>query len=142
MEEEKKYDIFINEETYKGLQEAVTKEIRENFKSRREAKKALKGLINVTGLFKHLQESMFYWHAEGFVEIVLTDEKESGYSKYQHARTIPDDKRLYMKTDCDEIRGVDHYYVWQTTGCCEDDYSGFLLFPLKDGRYYKFWYSC
>jgi hypothetical protein len=142
MEDEKDFSIFIDEEAYNDLQKVVRKEILEDKRTRKEAKKALNGLINVTGLFRHLQESMFYWHAEGFVELVLTNEKESGYSTYQHARTIPDDKRLYMKTDCDEIRGIDHYYVWQTTGCCEDDYSGFILFPLKDGRYYKFWYSC
>lgn len=29
-----------------------------------------------------------------------------------------------------------HTLVWQTTTCCEDDYSGYILFPIKDGRYW------
>ena len=86
---------------------------------------------------------MSYWQPEGIVEIVLTDEKRGGYSTYQHAR-IKDDvqKLLYMKTSFDDVRKVDHYYVWQTTGCCEDDYSGYLLFPLSNGKYFKVHYVC
>ena len=35
------------------------------------------------------------------------------------------------------------YYVWQTTGYMGDDYSGFLLLPLLDGkRFWKVGYSC
>lgn len=29
-----------------------------------------------------------------------------------------------------------HTLVWQTTTCSEDDYSGYILFPLKNGRYW------
>jgi hypothetical protein len=34
--------------------------------------------------------------------------------------------------------------VWQTNGGygAEDSYSGFLLFPLKNGKYWKIKYSC
>ena len=117
-------------------------EIRAERKLFNQYRKLLRGLINVSGLFRNLGENMMSWQPEGIVDIVLTDEKSSGYSTYQHARISGgEDKRLYMKTECDEIRGVDHYYVWQTTGCCEDDYSGYLLYPLKDGRYFKLWYS-
>lgn len=120
----------------------IRDEKRRERKLRNSFKMQLKGLINVTGLFRYLNGDMSYWIPEGIVEIVLTDEKTSGYSTYQHAR-IKDakDKYLYMKVDCDEVRGIDYYYVWQTTGCCEDDYSGYLLFPLKDGKYFKIWYS-
>jgi hypothetical protein len=49
----------------------------------------------------------------------------------------------YEKVKETEIRGVDHYYVWQQTTSMEgDSYSGHLLFPLKDGRYFKCSYSC
>ena len=29
-----------------------------------------------------------------------------------------------------------HTLVWQTTTCCEDDYSGYILFPMKNGKYW------
>jgi hypothetical protein len=130
------------EELAKNFQIAIRDEQRRERKLRSSYKLQLKGLINVTGLFRYLNSDMSYWLPEGIVEIVLTDEKSSGYSTYQHARINgKKDKYLYMRVECDEVKGIDHYYVWQTTGCCEDDYSGYLLFPLKDGKYFKIWYS-
>ena len=35
-----------------------------------------------------------------------------------------------------------HELVSQTVGCCEDDYSGFILIPLKNKKYWKISYSC
>lgn len=111
-------------------------------KLKAEYKRKLKGLINISGLFKSLENDI-HWTPIGFVEIELTDEKTNGYKAYQHARIInSDDKKLYLKTDCDDIRGVDHYYVWQTVGYLEDDFSGFLLFPLNNEKYFKVSYSC
>jgi len=134
--------IPITEAQIENLNAIAKDERRRERKLRNSFKAQLKGLINVTGLFRHLNGDMMYWIPEGIVDIVLTDEKSSGYSTYQHARVKDTkDKYLYMKIECDEVKGVDHYYVWQTTGCCEDDYSGYLLFPLKDGRYFKVWYS-
>lgn len=107
-----------------------------------EYRKLLRGLINVTGVFRHLDDNT-YWEPQGIVDIELTDDVRSGYRTYQHARIIDDkSKILYMKIPEDEIRGVDHYYVWQTTGMLGDDYSGWMLFPLKNGRYFKVNYSC
>jgi hypothetical protein len=87
---------------------------------------------------------------EGIYEIKLTDEKKSGYPNYQCCR-IDGDSLLYMhhksyletlneesKYEGEEIE----YYVWQTSGYCGDDYSGFLLIPLSDGRFWKVSYSC
>ena len=34
------------------------------------------------------------------------------------------------------------YWVHQETGILGDDYYGFLLLPLKDGRYWKVSYNC
>jgi hypothetical protein len=112
-------------------------------KLKNDFKRQLKGLTNVSGLFKWLNSDMEYWTPVGIVEIQLTDEKTSGYRNYQHARVVsdPEDRHLYMKTDC-EVHSVPYYYVWQTTGCCEDDYSGYLLFPLKDGKFFKVSYCC
>lgn len=135
--------VLINDDALDDLSSIMRKEERQIRKQRNLYKAQLRGLINVAGLYRWLNGDMSFWMPEGIVEIVLTDEKRSGYSTYQHAR-IKDDKErlLYMKTDCDEVRKIDHYYVWQTTGCCEDDYSGYLLFPLSNGKYFKITYSC
>jgi hypothetical protein len=107
-----------------------------------EWRKKLIGLINVTGLFKWLDEHD-YWIPIGIVEIYNTNEKESGYNSYQHVR-IKDDKYniIYVVQNCNEIRGVNIYCVWQTCSIMSDDYSGYLLFPLKNGKYFKVGYSC
>lgn len=104
--------------------------------------KILKGLINVTGLFRHLNEND-NWTPVGIVDIYDVDEKKSGYSNYQFVRIKDDeDKRLYMKQPVTEIRNVSHNCVWQTVGMMGDDYSGYLLFPLSNGKYLKVSYSC
>ena len=120
----------------------VEQEIARIEKEKKSWKKKLKGLINVTGLFRHLEE-MEGWYPYGFVEVYDTDEKRAGYKSYQHVR-IKDDKdnRLYMKQPEVEIKGIDHYCVWQTVGHLGDDYSGYLLYPLKNGLYFKVGYSC
>jgi len=106
-------------------------------------RKKLKGLINTTDLFNWLDEHN-YWTPIDIVEIYNTDEKKWGYNTYQHVR-IKDDKDylLYMIQPYeDEIRGINHYCVWQITGMSGDEYSGYLLFPLKNGKYFKVSYAC
>lgn len=104
-------------------------------------KKSLKGLVNVSGLFNYLNE-MDDWYPIGFVEVYEVDEKSHGYKSYQHVR-IRDDKyrTLYLKQVHTDIRGIDHTCVWQRVGFMGDDYSGYLLFPLKNGLYFKVEYS-
>jgi hypothetical protein len=106
-------------------------------------RKQLKGLTNVSGLFRYLNETCS-WRPIGFVDIELTKEERSGYPGVQCARIkYNKDTRLYIRTTLDEyVRHIDHYYVWQTTGYLEDDYSGFLLIPLNIGQYFKVEYSC
>jgi hypothetical protein len=105
-------------------------------------RKKLNGLINVIGLFKSLNEDT-YWTPLEIVEIYHTDEKLSGYSNYAHVRIKDDpDNLLYIVHNEKEIRGIDHYCVWQTVGYCDDDFSGYLLYPLNNGKYFKVSYSC
>lgn len=95
-------------------------------------------------LFSWLEDNHDDWYPEGVVYIYDVDEKRSGYPNYQHVRIKEDpDKLLYIKQkeDIEEV-GVDHYCVWQHVGMGEDDYSGFLLLPMTDGRYFKVSYSC
>jgi len=139
--EEEYYDFDypeINDGLYESLKAADLEEkrVKKSFKS------LLRGLINVTGLYRSLDENDT-WHPQDIVEIQLTDEKRSGYKSYQHARIVDDtEKKLYMRCSCSDIRGIDHYYVWQIGGYLGDDYSGNILYPLKNGKYFKVSYSC
>lgn len=108
----------------------------------------LTGLINVDSLFNNL-DTNDSWTPQDIVEVYEVEEKRSGYSSYQHARIKEDkDRLLYMKVTVDQddedeaIEGIDHTYVWQTTGILGDDFSGYALYPLNDGRYFKIHYSC
>ena len=147
--ENKMENNLIDDEEYKQMmdsyaeaeQQEYIKEV--NLKSEWENK--LQGLIpKLEILFEWLNENHDCWMPIGIVEIYDADEKRSGYSTYQHVRIKNDkDKLLYMKQDEDEEEvGVNHFCVWQTTGYIEDDYSGFLLLPLSDGKYFKVSYSC
>jgi len=125
---------------YDELIEMLKQEELDKVKQKRIWKKNLNGLINVSGLFKFLNEEA--WTPLGIVEIYETDEKTGGYRSYQHVRIKDDPKKLlYMKQNSDDIRGCDHYCVWQTCGVMDDDYSGYLLFPLKNGLYFHVSYS-
>lgn len=105
-------------------------------------KKELKGLINTKRLWEDMEEFNDYWSILGMVDIELTEEQKHGYPRHQCARIKDDDcKHLYMKTNSD-VKYINHYYVWQTTGYLGDDYSGFVLYPLKNERYLKISYSC
>lgn len=133
---EKNYDNFWRE--YAELEK---NENLKNNKLRNQYKKLLKGQINITGLFRHLNEDLDGWIPDGIVDIILVDEKQRGYSG-QCARIInTDDNKLYLKTIDSGIRGLNHYYVWQASDF-EDSYYGVLLYPLKNGKYFKLSYTC
>lgn len=116
-----------------------------------DAKEELEGLIHPK-YFDFIEDHDAY-HSEGIIDIIETDEKRGGYPNYKCCRIKDDkDKLLYMY-HTDEIESIQveseyegediEYYVWQTTGYMGDDYSGFLLLPLLDGkRFWKVGYSC
>jgi hypothetical protein len=37
---------------------------------------------------------------------------------------------------------IDHIYVEQRSGVCEDDYYGEIYIPIGKGKYLKCWYVC
>lgn len=92
------------------------------------------------------------YSSKGIVEIIETEDREHGYQQYPHCRILNDeDNYLYIhhKTELEMIDGTSpyegediEYYVWQTTGYIGDDYSGYILLPLLDGKYWKISYSC
>lgn len=111
--------------------------------SKRDYKKQLKGLINISGLYRTLDEGLDNWLPVGIVEVIPTDEKMRGYASYDCGRIKGEEGYLYLKQSIQDIRGIKHSYVWQISdGCSGDSYMGFSLYPLKDGKYLKISYSC
>lgn len=59
------------------------------------------------------------------------------YFSIQNSDTGENDEIIYklhfVKQDENEYF---HTLVWQTTISCEDDYTGYILFPMKDGKYW------
>lgn len=113
------------------------------------AKEEIKELIHPK--YFDFAENNDTYYSEGIVEIEETDERINGYSNTRHCR-IKDGSPLYLYTTNEvECYGFEskyegepvEYWVWQETGFCEDDYSGFMLLPLLDGkRFWKVGYSC
>lgn len=116
--------------------EEFYKEDLKRLEERDDWRNKLKGLINTKKLWREMEEDNDNWNIEGIVEIELTDEKRSGYSREHRCARIKGE-RGYLYTDWG--RGV---FNWQTVGMMGDDFSGYLLYPLKDGRYLKTSYSC
>lgn len=111
------------------------------------AKESLEGLIHPK-YFDFAQSNETYY-SEGLVE-VIEFKKQNGepYFKIKDAKNGECYTKCSTEIECynfdSEYEGekVD-YLVWQTTGFCEDDYHGFLLLPLLDGkRFWRVGYSC
>lgn len=114
----------------------------ENEATKKEFKNKLKGLINITGLFRWMDEGHDYWLPLDIVEIKHTGELKSGYGNTLTCRIDNDDYKhnLYLYHEENDIRSVNHYYCWQRG--YDDSYSGFLLWPLKNGKYLIVEYNC
>lgn len=101
----------------------------------------IKELINYP--FNLIEESLndlCFWQHQKYVEIELSDYKCGSYPSYDFYTIKGEpDGRKYMRQDDD---GEYHNLVWQITGCCEDEYSGYQLFPLNDGTYWMIYYEC
>lgn len=123
---------------YNSIMAECIEEGNKRLQERDSWKEKLKGLIKVKKLWKELEEDYEdYWGIEGMVELELTDEKKSSYSKNYQCARIKDEKG-YLYTDW----GGKGVFNWQQTGYLGDDYSGYLLYPLKNGKYLKVSYSC
>ena len=87
-----------------------------------------------------------YYEAIGIVEVVPSDKgmyKNSPHYKYFEIKGVERGHVYeYTKTTTDTYGNDIEYLVWQTCGYTGDEYSGFLLFPMKNGRYYKISYQC
>lgn len=128
-------DKLLMEECYRAMDEFYEQENA----LKNEWKEKLKGLVNVEDLYSDLSENDS-WSPIGIVEVQETDEKRPNYPNHECGR-IKGEKTLYMKIECD-LTDINHCYVWQQVGMMGDDYSGYLLYPLKGGKYFKVNYSC
>ena len=78
------------------------------------------------------------WQHEAFVKVKKFNKNGKDYYKISEGFDLD---LVFTKQDGENTDGS-HCLIWQTVGYCEDDYSGYLMFPLKDGRYWLVSYSC
>lgn len=132
------------------LDQLIQAEIAEEKLLWEEAKNKLNGLIHPK-YFDFAEDHDSYCHKD-IVNIVEVAERQQGYANFSHCREAAAKKSpLYMKHIVD-LCTIDEkskyegqkieYWVWQTSGYICDNYSGYLLLPLFDGRFWKIHYSC
>ena len=80
--------------------------------------------------FSHLSS----WEHVGYVEVEESNYTNGFYPSYKFYQEIGKPEIQYMRQS-DE--GAFHELVYQKTGACEDDFYGYMLYSLKDGRYWK-----
>lgn len=67
------------------------------------------------------------------------------YPSNEYFKIIPQeglDERIFKLSFVKFGESNDHWLVWQTCGYSGDDYSGFMMFPMRDGTYWLVDYSC
>jgi len=88
-----------------------------------------------------------WWRSMGYVELIKSDYKNCFYPSHDHYKEINPSKGMehieYMRQDDSEFNTF-HNLVYQRNGGygAEDSYSGFVLFPLTDGKYWKIKFEC
>lgn len=136
VEDELKTKQREEKEFYQSMWAEVAEEENKRLQERDSWKEKLKGLINTKRFWREMEEDYDSWWIEGIVEIEPTGKSKEGYPNSVCAR-IKGEKG-YTYTDYIG-KGI---FNWQTVGIMGDDYSGYTLYPLKDGRYLKVSYSC
>jgi hypothetical protein len=145
---------MLHEDDEKELFQAMIDSENELIAKWEAAKEELKDLIHPK--YFDFAESNETYSSEGIVEIeeVEVKERRGNYKEYKHCRVKGGDgDYLYMLTDGEvetftkpesQYEGEKvEYWVFQQTGYLGDDYYGYLLLPLNDGkRYWKINYSC
>lgn len=79
----------------------------------------------------------------GYCKVEKTDYKNHWYKNAEYFRVIgfegdSNSKDSFKFLHFMKVNEGDNFHtlVWQQTGPCEDDYSGYILYPMKDGRYW------
>lgn len=110
--------------------------------------KKVLGMIDYPSLnIKEYLRDMYNYHY-GYCKMVKDETYKSWeYPSYTFYNVLDEDNdelklpHHFMRQD-DNSEDNFHCLVWQTTGCCEDDYSGYIMFPLTDGTYWVVKYHC
>lgn len=93
---------------------------------------------NIAYPFKHISayfEDCFYTKHIGYVQV-----EEHPLLDKMYYRVVGGEK-CYPLLERQDDENAFHCLVWQKTEF-EDCYSGYLLFPLKDGRYWMVDFEC
>lgn len=141
---------MVSKQEEKEIYEEMDRAFKEESDKWEKAKNDLKDLIHPK--YIEFAENHDSFKSEGVFEIEETDKRTGGYPNYRHC-TVRDwqDNRLFIHhTDTlelldneSEYEGEEiEYWVWQTTGYLGDDYSGYLLLPMLNGKYWMVGYSC
>lgn len=93
-------------------------------------------------------ESGDFFHV-GYCEVIKTDYKNLWYPNAEYYKIVNfkseeeeeekiNSKDRFKSFNFQKVKESNDFYslVWQQTGCCEDDYSGYILFPMKDNKYW------
>lgn len=135
-----------NENWEKLMDEVYDAEAKLNKKNHKEFLKALKFYK------KHINFSL---KNDDFEDSILNDTNEEG-GRYSHIgycnveKVIKNGRTFYKLIDDDRQKyNINVYFerqenkdcgyhelVWQTAGYSGDDYEGYILFPMNDGRYW------
>lgn len=143
------YDLTLDNDFSRRLQDIHKEERFRELKLRRKKRLFLRKYgrlftFSKTVLKEFLREQEYY-EPVCIVEVVKSDNgfyKNSPNYKYYEEKNPRSKVYEYTKTTTDTYGNDIEYLVWQTCGYCGDDYSGFLLLPMKNGKYYKIIYSC
>ena len=139
----------FTEEDYKNLIKEMNeiyaeldKEQQKIDEKNKEELEKLKDLISYDiDLIESILDELEYWEYLETVEVEETENPRNGYPSYKfYIQKGEKPQYKYMRQDDEDF----HNLVWQTDGGygAEDSYSGFLLFPLKNGKYWKIKYTC
>ena len=60
----------------------------------------------------------------------------------QGEKVIKSNKEYIIANGRHHEKQLNGYYVFQTSGYCEDDYSGFMLFEVGDKEYLEIEFEC
>ena len=135
-----KNNIMSDLEIEKTMNDAFSEMAKFEKEQERQNKKELEYVkSNIDYDFNFIQEILddVKWQHDSYVEIEKID-----YDFFIIKGDYNGMKFRKQPQFDDDNKEIFHELVWQKVGYCEDDYSGFILIPLKNQKYWKISYSC
>ena len=78
----------------------------------------------------------------GYCHINEIDYRNSFHPNIKCYKIVEDDLKIDKIFERYDNKDGFHYLIYQTCGYLDDDYSGYLLFPMKDNKYWVVSFSC